>query len=73
MEIDELLEQACEIVCLPSTAKDQIPQGLSWETKHRIQESRISVDELAGILKEAVEQIDHGSIESIDKLIRARL
>ncbi|MGO4972105.1 hypothetical protein ACTQ56_08950 [[Clostridium] aminophilum] len=68
MEIDELLEQACEITCLPSTAKDQIPGGLTNETKRRIK--KIAVDELAGVLKKAVDQIDHGSVESIEKLVR---
>lgn len=70
MEIDELLERACEIAHLPSMAKDQVPQVLSQETKHRIQESRISVDELARVLKKAVDQINHGSVESLDLLVR---
>ena len=68
MEIDELLERACEIAHLPSTAKDQLPGSLAKETKRSIQ--NMTAEELAVIIKDAVEQIDHGSIESIDELVR---
>lgn len=71
MEIDELLERACEIAQLPNTARVQLPRSLSDETKRRIR--KLAVDELAGVLKEVVDQIDHGAVESIDELIRARL
>ena len=68
MEIDELLERACEIAQLPNTARVQLPRSLSDETKRRIK--KLAVEELAGILKEAVEQIDSGSVESIDEFVR---
>lgn len=71
MEIDELLERACEIAQLPNIARVQLPRSLSNETKRRIR--KLAVDELAGVLKEVVDQIDHGAVESIDELIRARL
>ena len=71
MEIDELLERACEIAHLPSMAKDQLPRSLSDETKRRIK--KLSVDELAGMLRAAVDQVDHGAVESLNELIRARL
>lgn len=71
MGIDELLEQACEIAQLPSMAKEQLPRSLSDETKRRIK--KMDADELAEILKEAVDQIDHGSVESIDKLVKRAL
>ena len=71
MEIDELLERACEITHLPSMAKDQIPGSLTNETKRNIQ--NMTAEELAVILKKAVDQIDHGSIESIDDLFRKML
>ena len=71
MEIDELLERACEIAHLPSMAKDQIPGSLTNETKRNIQ--NMTAEELAVILKKAVDQIDHGSIESIDDLFRKML
>ena len=48
MEIDELLEQACEIARLPNMAKDQLPYSLSDETKRSIQ--NMTAEELAGIL-----------------------
>ena len=68
MEIDKLLERACEIAHLLSMAKDQLPGSLTKETKRSIQ--NMTAEELAEIIKEAVEQIDHGSIESIDELVR---
>ena len=71
MEIDELLEQACEIACLPSTAKDQLPGSLINETKRSIQ--NMTAEELAVIIKDAIYKIDHGAIESIDELVRRPL
>ena len=67
MEIEELLERACELAYLPNMAKVQLPGSLSNETKCRIQ--NMTADELAVVLREAVDQIDHGAVESIDKLV----
>lgn len=68
MDIEELLERACEIAHLPSMAKDQLLRSLANETKRSMQ--NMTAEELAVIIKEAVGQIDHGSIESIDELVR---
>lgn len=71
MSADELIREACRIARLPSMAVDQLPESLLGETKKLIQE--LSVDELAEILKNVVIEIDYGSTETIDTLVRQYL
>ena len=71
MTIKELLQQACEKAKLPGTAVDQLPHSLNDDTKEKL--TLLPVDTVADILKEAVEQIDHGAVESIDLLVKKAL
>ena len=56
---------------LPAMAIDQIPTSLSNSTKKRLM--RKQPEETAEMLREAIEEINIGSIESIDSLERKSL
>ena len=71
MGADELIREACKIAGLPNTAQEQIPESLSNETKKMI--LKLSVDELAVVLKRVVDEIDGGAVETIDALIKNNL
>lgn len=49
----------------------QIPASLSIDTKKRLM--RRSPAETAEILRAAIDEINHGSVESIDSLVRKQL
>ena len=68
MKFDELLSK---IDSLPQTAKDHIPDTLSGCTKRRL--SRKPLSEVEKIINDAIEEVNAGSIESLDSLIRKRL
>ena len=56
---------------LPNTAVQQIPNALSDKIKSRL--LKYSAVEAVKILLEVIEEINNGSIESIDTLLRKRL
>lgn len=68
MTFDEIWIQ---VQGLPETAKLHIPEILSEDTKGRLSEKRPS--EAAVIVAEAIEEINHGSVERLDELIQRRL
>lgn len=60
-----------EVQSLPDTAKLQMPGTLRDDTKKRL--ARKTPEEISEIVLQAVAEVDHGSIEPLDTLIRKRL
>ena len=56
---------------LPQEAISTLPMLISKETKQRMMTYPPSF--IAGIIKEAINEINHGSIEKIETLIRKRI
>lgn len=50
---------------------EQVPQILSNETKKRL--SRKTPEEVSRILKEAIDEINRGSVETVDALTQKKL
>lgn len=53
---------------LPDTAKAQVPLVLATSTKKKLE--RKTPHEVTEIVQRAVAEVDHGSIEPLDTLIR---
>lgn len=62
-------EEFLKNTTLPSTAKEQLPAVLSSDTKDRLQRR----EDAETILRAAIDEVDHGSVESVDALVRKRL
>ena len=71
MSFEELLDQACESAILPEMARLLLPSTLSEGTKNMV--LKLNPEEFSMILKTAIDQIDHGSVESVDALVRKAL
>ena len=71
MTFDELMDAACESATLPNMARILLPSTLSGETKKAVM--KLKPEELGLILKNAIDQIDSGSVESVDALVRKAL
>ncbi len=71
MSFEDLLYQACKSVRLPEMARLLLPSTLSEETKKLVLE--MNPEEFGAILKTAIDQIDHGSVESVDALVRKQI
>ena len=71
MTFDELMDAACESATLPNMARILLPSTLSGETKKTVM--KLKPEELGIILKDAIDQIDSGSVESVDTLVRKAL
>lgn len=71
MTFDELMDAACEPATLPNMARILLPSTLSGETKKAV--LKLKPEELGIILKDAIDQIDSGSVESGDTLVRNQL
>ena len=56
---------------LPNTAIQQLPSSLSENTKKKLM--KIRPEETVDILKNTIEQINRGCVESIDTLVRKQL
>lgn len=56
---------------LPDTAKLQVPGTLSESTKMKMAE--LSPEEVCRIVAEAIEDVNNGSVEPLDTLIKNRL
>lgn len=56
---------------LPDTAMMQVPGVLSAETKRRL--AKNTPEKVAQIVRQAIEEVNHGSIEPLDTLIKKRL
>ena len=71
MTFDELMDAACESAALPNMARLLLLRTLSGETKKAVM--KLKPEELGIILKDAIDQIDNGSVESVDVLVRKAL
>lgn len=71
MTFEDLLDKACTSAHLPNTASDQLPSALSDKTKKKL--LKLSPEEVGRVLSEAIDKINYGSVEPIDKLIRKQV
>ena len=60
-----------EVKGLPDTARIQVPGVLSESTKMKMAE--LSPEEVSRIVLAAIEDVNNGSVEPLDKLIKSRL
>lgn len=68
MTFDELWAR---VQGLPDTAKLQVPGTLSEATKKKL--VRKTPEEVGKIVTAAIEDVNHGSVESLENLIKRRL
>ena len=68
MNFEELWKQ---VKGFSDIAKQFIPNALSDETKKKLE--NYSSEEIASIINNAVEEINRGSIETVDSLVRKQL
>jgi hypothetical protein len=71
MSFEELLDKACSVAGLPDMARIQLPSSLSAETKEMVM--KLSPDELGRVLSTAIEAVNKGAVEPIDKLVRKQV
>lgn len=71
MTFEELLDAACKSAQLPNMARILLPSTLSDTTKKAVM--KLDSETLGRILKSAIDEIDHGSIESLDAWVRRAL
>ena len=71
MSFEELLDQACKSAHLPEMARLLLPSTLSEATKDIV--LKLTPEEFGRILASAIDQIDHGSVESVEALVRKAL
>ena len=71
MSFEESLDQACKSACLPEMARLLFPSTLTEETKDMV--LKLTPEEFRRILASAIDQIDHGSVETVDALMRKAL
>lgn len=68
MTFDELWEK---VPGISSIAKSQLPDAISPDTKKRLE--ILSPFEISGIVRFAIDEIERGSIEAVDSIIRKQL
>lgn len=73
MTFEDLWEQACSVSDLPEGARVHMPTSLSDRTKAIILKKKLSAEELADSVLNAIKQINSGSVESIDDLVMKSL
>ncbi len=71
MSFEDLLDQACKSARLPEMARLLLPSTLSDATKDMV--LKLSPEGLGAILKAAIDEINRGSVESVDALVRKAL
>ena len=71
MTFDEIWEQVEELKELPNTAISHIPLSLSESAKRRL--SKLKPAEIVRIIQLSVDQINKGSVETLESLIRKQL
>ena len=71
MTFEEYWAKVEKLKVLPGMAIKQLPSSLSIETKKRLMKKK--AEETAEILRVAIEEVNHGSVESIDSLVQRRL
>lgn len=71
MSFEKLLDEACAATRLPEMARIQLPSVISDESKKMVMQ--LSPNELGILLSKVIDEINHGSVMSIDTLIRKYL
>lgn len=71
MTFEEYWAEVEKLNALPQMAIQQLPSSLSVFTKKRLFKMR--PEETADLLNTAIEEVNRGSVESIDCLVRKRL
>ena len=71
MTFYDLLTEACNSAGLPNMARILLPSTLSEQTKKDV--LKLKPEELGRVLKAAIDEIDHGSVETVDVLVRKAL
>ena len=70
-EFKILMDEIGKLNILSASAVDLLPEDLSARTKKKL--LKHSPEEAAQILAEAIEEIEHGSIESMDTLVYRKI
>ena len=68
MSFEDLLDQACKSARFPEMARILLPSTLSKETKKLV--LKLEPEAFGAILKAAIDQINQGSVENVDALVR---
>lgn len=71
MTLEEYWRLVAELNVLPNEALRWIPDSLSLKTKKRLCRKR--PEEVAEIVLWAINQIDHGSTETVDALVNRKI
>ena len=71
MTFEEYWVEVEKLKALPQMAIQMLPSSLSTTTKKRLMRKR--PEETAEMLNTAIEEVNRGSVESIDRLVRKRL
>ena len=71
MTFEEYWREVKKLGILPSMAIQQLPSSLSTSTKKKLMKRK--PEETARLLNTAVEEVNRGSVESIDSLSKKRL
>lgn len=70
-EFSEYWAKVEKLKDLPEMAIKQLPASLSTDTKKKLMKMR--PEETVKLLNTAIDQVNRGSVESIDSLVRKRL
>lgn len=71
MTFEEYWGEVGKLKVLPQMAIKQLPSSLSTETKKRLM--RKQPEETARLISTAIDEVNRGSVESIDSLVRKKL
>lgn len=71
MTFEEYWAEIEKLKLLPGMAIQQLPASLSPETKRRLM--KLKPDETARTIRQAIDEVNRGSVESVDCLVRKRL
>lgn len=64
-------EMWSQVQGLPQEAIMRVPETLKEDTKRRL--SRMSPEEMAEIVRAAIDEVNHGSVEPLDSLVKKRM
>ena len=70
-EFSEYWAKVEKIHALPEMAIKQLPASLSTDTKKKLMKMR--PEETVKLLNAAIDQVNRGSVESVDSLVRKQL
>jgi hypothetical protein len=71
MTFEEYWTEVGKLNALPQMAIIQLPASLSDFTKKRLMKKK--AEETAGIMQDAIDEVNKGSIESVDSMVKKRL